>query len=85
MIYQSETGGKLENLRTTCTHKRVFDYHRNNYCVENLAIIIVGNVDAEQVFVALQTVEPILLSKVFCFCVCFISLDGNTIAYVISM
>uniref|UniRef100_S4REB2 Uncharacterized protein n=1 Tax=Petromyzon marinus TaxID=7757 RepID=S4REB2_PETMA len=61
--YKSETGGMLENLRTSTSHKKVCDYHRTFYRPENLCLIITGQVDPEEVFRALDLTEQKIKSK----------------------
>ncbi|GFR13936.1 uncharacterized protein C05D11.1 [Trichonephila clavata] len=55
--YKSETGGLLKNLRESTTNEKVKAYHKEFYRPENLCVIIVGQVNAEKVFEALQPVE----------------------------
>jgi len=61
--YKSETGGIMKNLRTTCSHKKVVDYHQEFYRPDNLCIIITGVVKAEDVFKALIPFEEKIKSK----------------------
>ena len=42
--YKWETGGIMENLRTTCTNERVKSFHRKFYRPENLDVIICGSI-----------------------------------------
>ena len=55
--YKSETGGIMANLRESTTNKKVQDYHREFYRPENLGLIITGQVEAEQVFAAIENIE----------------------------
>ncbi|GFS72170.1 uncharacterized protein C05D11.1 [Nephila pilipes] len=55
--YKSETGGLLKNLRESTTNEKVRAYHKEFYRPENLCVIIVGQINAENVFEALQPVE----------------------------
>ena len=55
--YKSETGGIMANLRDSTTNAKVRDYHKQFYRPENLGLIITGQVEAEQVFAALEEME----------------------------
>ncbi|CAH1271971.1 Hypp4744 [Branchiostoma lanceolatum] len=61
--YKSETGGMLENLRTSTSHKKVVDYHKSFYRPENLYLVITGQVKASDVFQVLEPFEKKILSK----------------------
>ncbi|XP_031560013.1 uncharacterized protein C05D11.1-like [Actinia tenebrosa] len=60
---KSETGGIMANLRTSCSHQKVCDYHRQFYRPENLCVIITGMVDPDKVFEAITPFEDKILSK----------------------
>ncbi|XP_077292905.1 uncharacterized protein C05D11.1-like [Arctopsyche grandis] len=55
--YSSETGGLMENLRTSTNNEKVKKYHKDFYRPENIVIIIVGQVDCDEVLAALQPIE----------------------------
>ena len=55
--YKSETGGIMANLRESTDNTKVRAYHSQFYRPENLGIIITGQVQAEEVFRALEAVE----------------------------
>ena len=55
--YKSETGGIMANLRESTTNEKVRDYHSQFYKPENLGLIITGQVEAEQVFAAIEDME----------------------------
>lgn len=61
--YKSETGGIMKNLRETCSHKKVKDYHTDFYRADNLCLIITGNVKPEEVFEAIKPFEEKIKSK----------------------
>lgn len=61
--YKSETGGIMKNLRTSCSHKKVCDYHRMFYQPENLCLLITGQVKPEDVFKRIQSFEDKIVSK----------------------
>uniref|UniRef100_A0A8C4QG71 Peptidase M16 C-terminal domain-containing protein n=1 Tax=Eptatretus burgeri TaxID=7764 RepID=A0A8C4QG71_EPTBU len=55
--YKSVTGGMLENLRTSTSHVKVCDYHRQFYRPDNLCLIITGQVEPAKVFQAMDGIE----------------------------
>lgn len=61
--YKSETGGLLENLRTSTSNEKVRSYHKKYYLPKNLALIITGPVEPEQVFAAIKPVEDKIVRK----------------------
>ncbi|XP_028410939.1 uncharacterized protein C05D11.1-like [Dendronephthya gigantea] len=61
--YKSETGGIMENLRTSCSHKKVCDYHHQFYRPENLCLLITGQVKPEDVFERMKSFEEKILSN----------------------
>ncbi|XP_064646790.1 uncharacterized protein C05D11.1-like [Lineus longissimus] len=61
--YKSETGGMLEELRTSTSHEKVCNYHKEFYRPENLCLVITGQVKAEDVFEALKTFEDKIEKK----------------------
>jgi len=61
--YKSETGGIMKNLRESTDNQKVVAYHKAFYRPENLAIIITGQVSAEQVFKAIDGVERRILES----------------------
>lgn len=63
--YRYETGGALNNLRTSCSHQKVVDYHKKMYRPDNLAIIIAGQIDDNEIIEELVKFEEKILSKVF--------------------
>jgi Zn-dependent M16 (insulinase) family peptidase len=54
--YGVNTGGKLVELRTTCSNEKVRNYHKEFYHLNNLMIIVCGKIDHEQL---LKTIEPV--------------------------
>jgi Zn-dependent M16 (insulinase) family peptidase len=61
--YRYETGGMLQNLRTSTSHQKVCNYHNEMYRPGNMALIIVGQIDCEEVIAVLDKFEQKLLSK----------------------
>ena len=63
--YKMETGGIMENLRTTCTFERVKEYHDSFYRPENTNVIICGKVEIEDVLGAISSIEAKLEKRVY--------------------
>lgn len=61
--YKSETGGLLENLRTSTSNLKVREYHKKFYHPKNLAIVIVGPIEPEQVIKAIKPVEDKIVRR----------------------
>ncbi|XP_075992092.1 uncharacterized protein C05D11.1-like [Anticarsia gemmatalis] len=61
--YSAETGGIMENLRISTDNTKVRNFHKKFYRAENLTIILAGQIEAEDVFKALQTVEDDIIAK----------------------
>ncbi|XP_014676544.1 PREDICTED: uncharacterized protein C05D11.1-like isoform X2 [Priapulus caudatus] len=61
--YKSETGGIMENLRTSTSHKKVCGCHRAFYRPENLCLIVTGQVEVKDLFSALADFEAKIESK----------------------
>lgn len=61
--YSCETGGILQNLRTSTSNEKVRNYHAQFYRPENLTLIITGQVNIEDVSKALEPVEQRILNK----------------------
>ncbi|KAF9812013.1 hypothetical protein SFRURICE_021370 [Spodoptera frugiperda] len=62
--YSAETGGIMENLRTSTDNTKIRNFHKKFYRAENLTIILTGQIEAEDVFAALSTVEDDIIAKV---------------------
>jgi len=62
--YRYETGGVLKNLRESCSHKKVCDYHASMYKPDNLAVVVVGNIKAAEIIELLEKFEEKILAKV---------------------
>ncbi|XP_058458892.1 uncharacterized protein C05D11.1-like [Malaya genurostris] len=61
--YSSETGGIMNNLRTSTNNAKVRSYHAAFYRPDNLHVIITGQIAPEDIFKALEPVEQKILSK----------------------
>jgi len=55
--YKSVTGGVMSNLRESTTNEKVRAYHKQFYRPENLGLIITGQVEAVEVFRAIDSLE----------------------------
>ena len=62
--YRYETGGILKNLRTSTSHRKVRDYHELMYRPDNMAIIVVGQIECDEVIGVLSQFEKKILAKV---------------------
>ncbi|KAJ8726234.1 hypothetical protein PYW07_000932 [Mythimna separata] len=61
--YSAETGGIMKNLRESTDNTKVRDFHKKFYRAENLTIILTGQIEAQDVFDALTTVEDDIIAK----------------------
>ncbi|XP_045764362.1 uncharacterized protein C05D11.1-like [Maniola jurtina] len=61
--YSAYTRGIMENLRTSTDITKVRDYHKKYYRAENLTIILTGQIEADDVFKVLATVEDDIIAK----------------------
>jgi Zn-dependent M16 (insulinase) family peptidase len=61
--FKSETGGIMANLRDSCNNMKVRQYHKEYYRPDNLCLIITGQVEAENLFKAIQPFEEKILQK----------------------
>jgi len=61
--YRSETGGYLENLRTSTSIEKVRRYHQQFYRPENLVLTITGRIDEQELFDTLRKTEEKVLRK----------------------
>ncbi|GAB6024396.1 hypothetical protein CHUAL_009562 [Chamberlinius hualienensis] len=55
--YRSNTGGALKNLQESTTYQKCRDFHQSFYRPENICLIVIGKVDADEFFEALKPVE----------------------------
>ncbi|XP_028177355.1 uncharacterized protein C05D11.1-like [Ostrinia furnacalis] len=61
--YSAETGGIMNNLRTSTDNTKVTNFHKKFYRAENLTIILTGQISAEDVFNAIAIVEDDIIAK----------------------
>ena len=59
--YKWETGGMMENLRTSCSNEKVRAYHKKFYRPENLDVIICGDISVDKVFDAVIPIDDRIL------------------------
>jgi len=61
--YRSETGGRMSNLRDSCSHAKVQAYHQAFYRPDGVVLIVVGDVEPSELFAALQPTMAKIASK----------------------
>jgi len=61
--YYAQTGGNLENIRTSTTIEKVRAYHKKFYRPENLLLTITGRIDEKQLFDMVRPIEEKILAK----------------------
>lgn len=61
--YRSETGGRLAELRASCSHAKVAAYHRSAYAPCDVRLIVSGAVSEADLLAALEPVQQKLLRK----------------------
>lgn len=65
--YKANTGGRLKNLRTTCSNIKVKEYHKKYYHLKNTLITVCGIVDHKELLNSIQLIEEQELFKVTLF------------------
>jgi len=61
--YRSETGGRMRELRESCTHAKVVAYHRQMYRPSGVRLIVVGDVPADRLLATCETIQQRILTK----------------------
>jgi Zn-dependent M16 (insulinase) family peptidase len=61
--YAAETGGRLANLRESCSHAKVVAYHKEMYRPSGVRLIVAGDVDPDALLAALEPVQARIRSK----------------------
>lgn len=61
--YSMETGGILKNIRDSLTIEKIREYHSRYYRAENLAVIIAGKVNIEEIEKAMAPIEEKILTR----------------------
>jgi len=61
--YASETGGRLQELRESCSHAKVVAYHRKYYRPSGVRLIVAGDVAPEALLAALEPVQASIRAK----------------------
>lgn len=59
--YRAETGGRLENLRSSCSNEKVKQFHRRFYDPCNMIVIVCGQINHDNVLAAVESVEERVL------------------------
>jgi Zn-dependent M16 (insulinase) family peptidase len=61
--YSMETGGIMKNIRDSLTIEKIRDYHKQYYRAENLAVIIAGKVEIDEIEKAIKPIEQKILKR----------------------
>jgi Zn-dependent M16 (insulinase) family peptidase len=61
--YRYETGGVMKNLRESTTYAKVRAYHKRMYRADNVAIVVAGQIEADELVTALEQFEKKMLDK----------------------
>jgi Zn-dependent M16 (insulinase) family peptidase len=61
--YRYETGGVMKNLRESTTHEKVRAYHKRMYRADNMAIVVAGQIEADELIEVLERFEKKMLDK----------------------
>uniref|UniRef100_A0A1I7ZZX7 Peptidase_M16_C domain-containing protein n=1 Tax=Steinernema glaseri TaxID=37863 RepID=A0A1I7ZZX7_9BILA len=62
--YAVETGGRLENLRSSCSNEKVRAFHEQFYHLSNMMIVVCGPVDHDKLLAIIESSEERFLSKI---------------------
>ncbi|KAK0417166.1 hypothetical protein QR680_012861 [Steinernema hermaphroditum] len=62
--YSVETGGRLENLRTSCSNEKVREFHKKFYHLSNMMIVVCGPVNHEELLSVVESCEERFISKI---------------------
>lgn len=61
--YKSETGGIMENLRSSTNNTKVRNYHKEFYHSKNLCVVVTGAVEADAIFKSIKPIEDKIVQK----------------------
>ncbi|CRL05318.1 CLUMA_CG017994, isoform A [Clunio marinus] len=61
--YSMETGGIMKNIRDSLTIEKIREYHAKFYQPENLAVIIAGQVNIDDIAKSIESIEKKILQK----------------------
>jgi Zn-dependent M16 (insulinase) family peptidase len=61
--YSAETGGRMSNLRESCSHAKVVAYHKEMYRPSGVRLIVAGDVAPEALLAALEPVQARIRAK----------------------
>ncbi|TKR78018.1 hypothetical protein L596_018892 [Steinernema carpocapsae] len=62
--YSVETGGRLENLRSSCSNEKVRAFHEKFYHLSNMMIVVCGPVDHDELLSVIEKCEERFISKI---------------------
>ncbi|ETN75365.1 hypothetical protein NECAME_12420 [Necator americanus] len=57
--YRADVGGRLKNLRETCTVDRIRDFHKEFYHVSNMMVTVLGRLNHERLLRIVEDVETV--------------------------
>lgn len=55
--YSAETGGRLKNLRTSCSNEKVRAFHKEFYNLRNMMVIVSGKIDHDELLATVERFE----------------------------
>jgi Zn-dependent M16 (insulinase) family peptidase len=61
--YKVETGGRLKNLRTTCSNDKVRAFHKQFYNLHNMVVIVSGKIDHNELLGVVERFEDEVLKQ----------------------
>lgn len=61
--YSMETGGIMKNIRDSLSIEKIREYHSNYYRAENLAVIVTGQVEIDEVAKAIAPIEKKIIER----------------------
>lgn len=61
--YSMETGGIMKNIRDSLTIEKIREYHSHYYRAENLAVIIAGQVNIDEIAKAIAPIEKMVVER----------------------
>lgn len=61
--YSKETGGIMKNIRDTLSIENIRAYHKRFYRAENLAVVVAGQVNIDEVAKAIEPIEKKILQR----------------------
>lgn len=61
--YRYDTGGVLKNIRDSLTYQKVCEYHSKMYKPDNIAIVVAGEISAQEVIQVVEKFEEKIFTK----------------------